>query len=258
MRIGSVDRRNQANWLIRAFGIFIVGLTFWILVALTLSSANAGPLSLLVDLSSKLKASYGIDLFGNSMGSLQLSIIEDVWRDGGGIPGDGDGPGDLVAQIYDLPVPTATLCDQDQHDLPTQQPAYTPEPTVSPTFTATPTSTPTATASPTPTEVTDEAGGSIVEPSRTPSSTPSKTPSPAISPTPPSRKTPKPTKTPPPTPTKTPKPTYTPTPTCTPTPFEPTATKEPHTFTPSPTDDGIPSGPSTPAAFAKLGESPCL
>jgi hypothetical protein len=255
-----VDRRNQANWLIRAFGIFIVGLAFWILVALTLSSANAGPLSLLVDLSSKLKASYGIDLFGNSMGSLQLSIIEDVWMDGGGIPGDGGGPGDLVAGIIDLPVPTATLSDQDQRNLPTTQPTQTPGPTASPIFTATPASTPTATTSPTPTEVTDEAGGNTVEPTKTPSSTPTKTPSPTNMPTSTVTKTPKPTKTPLP-PTKTPKPTHTDEPTLTPT-EECTPTPVPsNTPLPSPTNtpaSGTPSGPSTPAAITKFGKPPCL
>jgi hypothetical protein len=253
LRIGSLDRRDQENWLFRAFGIFVIGLTLWILVALTLSSANAGPLSLLGDLSSKLKASYGIDLFGNSMGSLQLSIIEDVWRDSGGSPRNGDEPSGLVALIDGSPVPTATLSGEDAGEQPSQEPTHTldltatPSATPSPTFTATPTSSPTPTA----TEVSDSSGGDV-DPSGTPSPTPSETPSPIPSKTPRPSKTPSPTPTKTPEPSKTPKPTHTSSPTPTKTP-KPTKTPIP-TWTPEPTEtpweptpnDGTPSGPVTP------------
>jgi hypothetical protein len=242
LRIGSFDRREQENWLFRAFGIFIVGLTLWILVALTLSSANAGTLSLLADLSSKLKASYGIDLFGNSMGSLQLSIIEDAWRDGGGSPFGEDDPGDVVAQIVGSPVPTATLTGDERVSQPTQPPTRTvetsPTPTPSPTITAT--ASPTASSSPTPTatEGSDSSGGND-GPTETPSPTPSKTPKPTNTPYP--SKTPTPSKTP--EPSETPKPTSTYTPSATEPPEEPTDVPPP---TDTPLPDGTPSGPTKP------------
>lgn len=241
MRKGRVDHHPPKSWLIRAFGISLVGLLLWVVVALTLSTANAGSLSLLVDLSSKLKASYGIDLFGVPMGSLQLSIIEDAWRDIGGTSQDGNDLGELVAQIIGPPVPTATPGDQDRSESPTQQPTPTSDPTATPTSTSSPTVTPSPTATPTTTPsatataTDDSSGGNPTDPTATPSPTASKTSEPT--------KTPYTTKTPSPTATKTPKPTKTPTKTPKPT-ETPKPTDEP-TEEPTPTDE-IPAGPVTP------------
>ena len=233
MRIGRVDRHPPESWLIRAFGIFLVGLLLWVVVALTLSTANAGSLSLLVDLSSKLKASYGVDLFGVPMGSLQLSIIEDAWRDSGGTSQYGNDLGELVAQIVGSPVPTATPSDQDLRESPTQQPTRTSDPTATPTSTSSPATTPSPTTTTTPTATDDSSGGypTPTDPAATPSPTASKTPKRTKTPSPTATKTPKSTK----TPTKTPEPTETPKPT-----DEPTEGP-----TPTPTD-GIPTGPVTP------------
>lgn len=174
LRIGSFDRRAQENWIFRAFAIFIVGLTLWILVALTLTSADAGSLSLLADLSSKLKASYGIDLFGNSMGSLQLSIIEDAWRDGGGAGEGSADPEGLLALLGGSPVPTATPADGDPRTGRTPAPTATLPPSSSPTATPTPSATATETSSPTPTATeTDDGSGGSDEP--TPTATPEPT-----------------------------------------------------------------------------------
>ena len=74
----------------------MLALILWLFVMLTLLSADAG---LLVDLSSRLKASYGFDFPGGGMGSLKLSIIGEALRD--------SGDGSAIALLKN-PVPTAT------------------------------------------------------------------------------------------------------------------------------------------------------
>lgn len=229
MGTGRLGRRAYRGRLFRTFAVFMLALILWLFVMLTLISADAG---LLVDLSSRLKASYGFDFPGGGMGSLKLSIIGEALRD--------SGDGSAIALLKN-PVPTATKSGggannsskptQDLERSNTNTPgsptatgssssSLTPSPTATTNETA-----PGTTPSPTPDSTTD--GEIHVTSSPTPSQvtnweltwTPSTTQS-LITPT--ATQTPKP-----PTATATKTPTKTSTPTKTPAPS--------HTFTPTPT-----------------------
>ena len=142
-------------------------------MVLTLRAAGAEQFGLIADLNSKLKANYGIDLFADTLGSLNLSLIADVFKTEGQPKGGND-----VAQILNAPVPTITPINGD--DRTPQAPTETSVPTntPSPTFTFTPSLSPTSTPTATP------------EPSKPP--TPTKPPQPTSTPKPTSTPSPQP------------------------------------------------------------------
>ena len=76
-------RRHTGTWVTRVLGIFLATILLLVLMVLTLRAAGAGQFGLIADLNSKLKANYGIDLFADSLGSLDLSLISDVFKGGG-------------------------------------------------------------------------------------------------------------------------------------------------------------------------------
>jgi hypothetical protein len=114
---------------------------------LVIRVSGAEQISFIADLNSKLKANYGIDLFADSFGAIQLSLIPDIFNNEGDPQGN-----DSVAQILSSPVPTITASSWEE---PTpQSPTATSVPTKfpSPTSTLSPTYTSTFTATVTPTQ----------------------------------------------------------------------------------------------------------
>ena len=64
------------RWLIAAVGLFVFLLVGWVLLALQLNSALAGPLPFGPGLMSKLSADYRADEGGRSVALIALSILE--------------------------------------------------------------------------------------------------------------------------------------------------------------------------------------
>jgi hypothetical protein len=143
---------GQREWLLKAFSLFLLTLVIWVVALITLSTADAGTLGLLVNLNSQLKASYGIDLLSDGMGPLKLSTIVDSLRDTDGTAGETP-----LDTLLNQPVPTATngasgsnlpgpTSTNSQSSSPSSTPASTSTPTDPP---STPTPEPTDTADPT-------------------------------------------------------------------------------------------------------------
>jgi hypothetical protein len=147
------------------FGIFFVFILICVLMALIMRATGARQIGLIADLNSKLLANYGIDLFADPLGSLNLLLIADVFKSDGQIIKGND-----IGEIINTPVPTRTPINGDSPT--SQDPTETSVPTNTPipTFTFTPTPTPTSSPTVTP------------KPSKTP--TPTKTPKPTSTPNP--------------------------------------------------------------------------
>jgi len=165
------------RWLIAAVGLFLLLLVGWVLLALQLNIALAGPLPFAPRLGSNLLADYRADDGGVPIGMISLSIDEamQALRQSLGLTDE-----EAAAQRASLelamsqPVPTATALNFTGDAPFTATPANTPLPTDTPT--PLPTSTrppPTRTPLPTKTkEPTDEAtAGSTAEPTAGPSAT---------------------------------------------------------------------------------------
>ncbi|HLE23766.1 MAG TPA: hypothetical protein VI701_05605, partial [Anaerolineales bacterium] len=66
------------RWLIAAVGLFLFLLVGWVLLALQLNSALAGPLPFGPGLMSRLSADYRADEGGRSVALISLSILNDA------------------------------------------------------------------------------------------------------------------------------------------------------------------------------------
>ena len=164
--------QSGRRWLITAVVVFLALLFGWVVLALQLNIASAGPLPYSPPLFSQLRADYAADRLPRALTSISLTILEPAMRALGLTEEEVEAQRARIELAMGQPVPTATALNFEG-DAPF---------TATPTFTYTPTDT----ATPTPTN------------------TPTATPRPPT-------KTPKPTKTPEPTdPPSTPAPTDTP------------------------------------------------
>jgi hypothetical protein len=180
-----VNRRSGRLWYLKAFGVFLICLVGWFAMVIWTGTAFGANLSLPTELRSHLLANYGIDVSGQSMRYLSLTILGEVFSD----QGLSDESFFVVDALLQDPVPTAT-------------PDGGPE-EITPTKTQLPTETRDLTS-------TAEAQ-ETVDASRTPGATETSTQTPTETAT--ATYTATATHTYTPTPTKTQKPTKTPTPT---------------------------------------------
>jgi len=148
------------RWLIAAIGLFAFLLVGWVLLALQLNSALAGPLPYGPGLRSRLPADYSADGPGRSVVVVSLSILDEAMEMLGLTDEEAAAAHEQMELAMGLPVPTATAMDFDGAA------PYTATPTVTrtPTKTATPTATNTR---PPPTRTPTETDG----PTRTPGPT---------------------------------------------------------------------------------------
>jgi hypothetical protein len=143
--------------------LFLGLLGLWVLAALQLDTAGAGPLSLGFSLRSRLLADYGSDEPGRQVASLRLSIFEELMRDMGLSPERAEAEMEAIHAAMSQPVPTATARDFSGRapytatPSPTATPTETPTPTITPTRTPRPTHTPTRTRPPNTPAPADEA-----------------------------------------------------------------------------------------------------
>jgi hypothetical protein len=152
-----METRSGRGWLVNAFGIFLLVLSLWILAALWAGTSFGATFPLLADLRSQIFADYGSDIFGQTLKSLQISILGDISADT--LFADGSSSGwDLTFQD---PVPTATSSsgglEDESSPTPTEE-LEPPKPTLTgePEYTSTaepetPTVTPLPTKTPKPT-----------------------------------------------------------------------------------------------------------
>jgi hypothetical protein len=180
-----LDQRSGKLWILKAFGVFLLGLVFWLVLAIWTGTSFALDLQIAQDIRSKLLADYGEGPSTSNMKYLNLAILGDVFSDQG-LPDESIG---LLDDLLDNPVPTATIAGV---------PGETPQPPMN-TATRTPDFDSTAIAEET------ESNLSIFSISETPTSSPTNTPTGTH------------TKTVTPTSTKTALPTNTPSPTSKPT-----------------------------------------
>jgi hypothetical protein len=148
-----ISSTSQRRWLLKAFSLFLLTLVIWVVALITLSTADAGTLGLLVNLNSQLKASYGIDLLGDGMGPLKLSTIVESLRDSNDLAA-----GSNLELLTNQPVPTVTGVASGSN---IPGPTATNGPPSAPSATATPDD-PTSTPTPTledPTNTADPRGG---------------------------------------------------------------------------------------------------
>lgn len=218
------EESRSNRWLLVALLILLLLLLLWILAALQLEPAAAGS-RIDISLRSRLAADYSPGEAA-PMGSLQLSIVGEIFEDLGLAPSEASAASDTVKIGLLAPVPTATARNYQGEPPATATIAPTKEPTEAPTEEPSSTASPQLfnTATDEPTEEPEKEAKT--KPTDTPTTGPSHTP---VTPS----DTPEPT-----TPTATPiPPTATPvTPTATPTPITPTATATP-TDTPEPSAD---------------------
>jgi hypothetical protein len=143
------------RWLIAAVGLFLFLLVGWVLLALQLNSALAGPLPFGPGLMSKLSADYRADEGGRSVALISLSILNDAMVALGLTEDEAAAAHESMELAMSQPVPTATAMDFDGAAPFTATPTITktPRPTNAPS--ATPTNTrraPTRTPEPTETD----------------------------------------------------------------------------------------------------------
>lgn len=142
-----MEARHRSRWWVGAFALFLALLGLWVMAVLALQPAQAGPLSLRLDLRSRLRADYSPDPLGQRIASLRLTIVDDVLRDLGLSPQAAEAEREALEAAMSQPVPTATA-----RDFAGSAPfTATASPTVTATDTpvATPTSIPTRTPRPT-------------------------------------------------------------------------------------------------------------
>jgi hypothetical protein len=164
-----VAPRSGRRWLLGAVAFFLVLLLGWVVLALQLNTASAGPLPYSRLLFSNLDADYGPDRLPRALTSIRLTILEEAMRALGMSEDEIEAQQARIELAMGQPVPTATALNFEG-DAP-----FTPTPTLTwtPTDTATPTPTHTATATRRP-------------PTRTPTKTstrrPTRTPGPTNTP----------------------------------------------------------------------------
>ena len=144
------------RWLIAAVGLFVFLLVGWVLLALQLNSALAGPLPFGPGLMSRLSADYRADEGGRSVALIALSILEPAMQALGLTEDEAAAAHESLELAMSQPVPTATAMDFDGAAPVTATPTITntPMPTNTPLPTATNTRRP-PTKTPKPTK-TDE------------------------------------------------------------------------------------------------------
>jgi len=154
------------RWLIAAVGLFVFLLVGWVLLALQLNSALAGPLPFGPGLMSKLSADYRADEAGRSVALIALSILEPAMQALGLTEDEAAAAHESLELAMSQPVPTATAMDFDGAA------PFTATPTI--TNTSLPTQAPTATAGntrrpPTRTPVPTKTDTAVPAPTDTPS-----------------------------------------------------------------------------------------
>jgi len=157
------------RWLIAAVGLFLLLLGGWVLLALQLNVALAGPLPFAPRLLSNLQADYSPDEGGAPIGLISLSIMNEALQSLGdslGLTGDEEAAlHESLELAMSQPVPTATALNFEgaapftatptvtntplPTDTPTPIPTNTPKPSTSTPTTPTKTATPSRTPEPT-------------------------------------------------------------------------------------------------------------
>jgi len=163
MKGRKLDRESGRLWMLKAFGIFLICLVGWFAMVIWTGSAFGAELTFVEELRSHLLANYGIDVSGQSMRYLSLSILGEVFSD----EGLTEESLMLIDSLFEDPVPTATPngVPEDNPATPTVLPTHTPDltstaeaeetenaeltPLTTETFTPTPTGTSTSTPTPT-------------------------------------------------------------------------------------------------------------
>jgi hypothetical protein len=143
------------RWLIAAVGLFVFLLVGWVLLALQLNSALAGPLPFGPGLMSQLRADYRADEGGRSVALISLSILDEAMQALGLTEEEASAAHESVELAMSQPVPTATAMDFDGAAPFTATPTVTRTPRPTNTRTASPTNTrlpPTRTPEPTETD----------------------------------------------------------------------------------------------------------
>ena len=127
------------RWLIAAVGLFVFLLVGWVLLALQLNSALAGPLPFGPGLMSRLSADYRADEGGRSVALIALSILEPAMQALGLTEDEVAAAHESLELAMSQPVPTATAMDFDGAAPFTATPTTTnmPLPTKTPTPTTT-------------------------------------------------------------------------------------------------------------------------
>ncbi len=127
------------RWLIAAVGLFVFLLVGWVLLALQLNSALAGPLPFGPGLMSRLSADYRADEGGRSVALIALSILEPAMQALGLTEDEAAAAHESLELAMSQPVPTATAMDFDGAAPFTATPTITntPVPTNTPLPTAT-------------------------------------------------------------------------------------------------------------------------
>lgn len=151
------------RWLIAAVGLFMFLLVGWVLLALQLNVALAGPLPFGPGLMSRLNADYSPDERGRSVALISLSILDEAMQALGYTDEEAAAAHESMEEAMSQPVPTATALDFEGAAPFTATPTVTNTPLPTDTLTPTPTNTgrpPTRTPKPTKTpEPTDTPSG---------------------------------------------------------------------------------------------------
>ena len=125
------------RWLIAAVGLFLLLLVGWVLLALQLNIALAGPLPFAPRLMSNLRADYGPDAGGAPIGLISLSIMNEALQSLGNALGLTSEEEAALQRSMELamsqPVPTATALNFEGDAPFTATPTNTPLPTDTPT-----------------------------------------------------------------------------------------------------------------------------
>ena len=125
------------RWLIGAVAVFLVLLLGWVVLALQLNVASAGPLPYSPLLVSRLSVDYGADSLPLRIASLRLTIVEDAMRAMGMSDAEVEQHNAEMELAMSQPVPTATARDFEGGAPLTATPTFTAVPTETPEPTAT-------------------------------------------------------------------------------------------------------------------------
>lgn len=153
-----MGKDSGRRWLFAALGLFLLLLLGWILLAIQLTSALAGPLPFAPRLMSNLRVDYSPDEGGRSIAVISLSILEEAMQAMGLTEDEAAAAHENMELAMSLPVPTATALNFAGDAPFTATPTITNTPVPTETSTAIPTNTlrpttrtPTATKTPAPT-----------------------------------------------------------------------------------------------------------
>jgi len=165
------------RWLIAAVGLFMFLLVGWVLLALQLNVALAGPLPFGPGLMSKLNADYSPDERGRSVALISLSILDEAMQALGYTDEEAAAAHERLEEAMSQPVPTATAMDFDGAAPFTATPTVTNTPLPTDAPTPTPTNTrPPPTRTPKPTKTPEPADTAGPEPTSVATSVPTAAP----------------------------------------------------------------------------------